>query len=115
MLKYKDYIGQVIYDDEAKLFHGEVLGMRAVITFQGTTVDEIEQAFIDSIEDYLDWCGERSKKPEKPFSGRFNLRIPPQLHAELTAAAKTHGVSLNRYVQDALNIYLRDIEKRLIA
>lgn len=65
MMKYKGYIGQVVYDDEARLFHGDVLGLMAVITFQGKTVDEIEQAFKDSINDYLDWCKERGVKPEK--------------------------------------------------
>jgi len=115
MLKYKGYVGHVIYDDEAKLFHGEVIGVRAVITFQGTSVDEIESAFQDSIDDYLDWCKERNKEPEKPFSGRFNLRIDPALHAQLTKAAKAHGVSLNRYIQEALNVYLTKKEQRLIA
>ena len=56
MLKYKGYTGYVVYDDEARIFHGEVAAIKAVITFQGTTVDEIEQAFKDSIDDYLDWC-----------------------------------------------------------
>ena len=55
MLKYKGYTGCVVYDDEAHIFHGELVGLRAVITFQGTTVKEIEQAFQDSIDDYLDW------------------------------------------------------------
>ncbi len=76
MLKYKGYTGYVVYDDEAHLFHGEVAAIKAVITFQGTTVTEIENAFKDSIDDYLDWCKERGKEPEKPHSGKFNLRMP---------------------------------------
>jgi len=115
MLKYKDYIGHVIYDDEAKIFHGELLGIRAVVTFQGTSVDELESAFRDSVDDYLQWCEERSKEPERPFSGRFNLRIEPQLHAQLTQAAKAHGMSLNSYIQTALSTYLTEKEQRLIA
>lgn len=83
MLKYKGYVGHVIYDDEGKTFHGELLGMRAVVTFQGTSVEEIESAFHGSVDDYLEWCEERNETPEKPFSGRFNLRIDPQLHAQL--------------------------------
>ena len=62
MLKYKGYTGYVVYDDEARIFHGEVAAIKAVITFQGTTVDEIEQAFKDSVDDYLDWCEERGKE-----------------------------------------------------
>lgn len=62
-MKYKGYIGHVTYDDEAKLFHGEVASLRAVITFQGTTTEEVEAAFRDSVDDYLDWCAERGKEP----------------------------------------------------
>ena len=72
MMTYKGYSGQVSFDDEAKIFHGEVLDTRDVITFQGRSVDEIEIAFKDSIDDYLDFCKERKgatvvkkKKQEK--------------------------------------------------
>ena len=75
-MKYKGYTGHVEYDDEAKIFHGEVLGIKDVVTFQGTTVDEIEQAFKDSIDDYLAFCAQRGEEPDRPFSGKFNLRIP---------------------------------------
>ncbi len=103
MMKYKGYIGHVEYDDKAKIFHGEIVGLRDVITFQGRSVDELEQAFKDSIDDYLSWCKERGEKPEKTFSGTFNLRIPPELHAKLTLQAKTMGLSLNSYVTEKLS------------
>ena len=102
MMKYKKYFGHIEYDDKAKIFHGEVIGLKDVITFQGTTVDEIEKAFKDSIDDYLDWCKERGEKPEKPYSGKFNLRIPPELHARLVAHAKLENISLNVYVAETL-------------
>ena len=102
MMKYKEYIGKVEYDYEAKLFHGEVVGLKDIITFQGTTVKEIEKEFKKSVEDYLMWCKERGEKPEKPFSGKFNLRITPELHAQISAYAQTKGVSLNTYVTETL-------------
>jgi predicted HicB family RNase H-like nuclease len=102
MMKYKGYIGHVEYDDEAKIFHGEVVGLRDIITFQGKSVEELEQAFHDSVNDYLNWCKERGEKPEKTFSGIFNLRIPPELHAKLVLHAKTIGISLNSYVTEKL-------------
>jgi len=77
MLKYKGYTGHVEFDDEAAIFHGEVLELRDVITFQGKTVSEIEKAFRDSIDDYLEFCRERGEEPDKPFSGRLMLRLPP--------------------------------------
>lgn len=102
MMKYKGYTGHVEYDDEAKIFHGEVLGIKDVVTFQGTTVDEIEQAFKDSVDDYLAFCAERGEEPDRPFSGKFNLRIPPELHAKLSIAAKLQGESLNNYIAKML-------------
>jgi len=65
MMKYKEYIGKVEYDPEAKIFHGEVIGLNDVITFQGTNPEELEKAFKDSIEDYLDWCKELNRSPKK--------------------------------------------------
>jgi predicted HicB family RNase H-like nuclease len=73
MMKYKGYIGHVEYDDEARIFHCEVVGLRDIITFQGKSVEELDQAFKDSIDDYLAWCKERGEKPEKTFLGTFNL------------------------------------------
>jgi len=101
MMKYKGYIGHVEYDDKAKIFHGEV-GLKDIITFQGITVDELEKAFKDSVEDYLAWCKKRREKPEKTFSGTFNLRIPPELHAKLAIQAKTTGISLNSFISQTL-------------
>ncbi len=102
MMKYKGYIGHVEYDDEAKIFHGEVVGLSDIITFQGKSVEELEKAFRESVDDYLSWCQERGEKPEKTFSGTFNLRIPAELHAKLVFHAKTMGISLNSYVTEKL-------------
>jgi predicted HicB family RNase H-like nuclease len=101
-MTYKGYYGVVHYDDEAKIFHGEVINTRTVITFQGTTVDEIETAFRDSVDDYLEWCKERNKEPEKPFSGRFVLRLSPDLHRKLNLKAKMSNTSLNSFIVQTL-------------
>ncbi|KIC76528.1 HicB family protein [Neochlamydia sp. TUME1] len=106
MMKYKGYTGHVVYDDEAKIFHGEILGIRDVITFQGKTVDELEQAFKDSVQDYLAFCAERKEEPEKPFSGKFNLRLSPELHAKLSVQAKLNHMSLNSYISTVLKTAL---------
>jgi predicted HicB family RNase H-like nuclease len=101
-MKYKGYFGEVVYDAEAKIFHGEVVGLKDIITFQGVSVDELEQSFHDSVDDYLAWCKERGEQPEKTFSGTFNLRIPPELHAKLAFQAKTMGLSLNSFITEKL-------------
>jgi predicted HicB family RNase H-like nuclease len=102
MMNYKGYNGVVQYDDEAKIFHGEVINTRTVITFQGTTVEEIETAFRDSVDDYLEWCKERNKGPEKPFSGKFVLRLSPDLHRKLNLKAKLSNTSLNSFIVKTL-------------
>ena len=102
MLSYHGYTGRVEYDGEAGLFHGEVLDLRDVITFQGRSVDEIETAFRASIDDYLAFCAERGEEPDKPFSGRFMLRLPKDLHREVYVEAQREGKSLNQFVVDRL-------------
>ena len=102
MLEYKGYLGTVTLDSSAHIFHGDVINTRDVITFQGTSVDELEQAFRDSIDDYLDWCKEDGVNPEKPYSGKFNLRISPELHRELAIHAKRLNISINSFVEKAV-------------
>lgn len=102
MLKYKDYIATVEFDDEAGIFYGEVINLRDVITFQGKSVEELRQVFKDSVEDYLDFCSSRNEEPEKPFSGRFSLRIDPDLHRRIAMQARLSKKSLNHWIKDAL-------------
>lgn len=101
-MKYKGYQGHVTYDEEAKLFHGEVIGLRDVITFQGTSVEELEQAFKDSVDEYLDFCKELGRSPEKPFSGKLILRLPPKIHERAAFEAKSHGLSLNAWIKQTI-------------
>lgn len=102
MMQYKGYSGKVEYDDDAEIFHGEVIGFRDVITFQGKTVDEIKHAFRESVDDYLDFCIQLGQAPEKPFTGKFMLRLTPDLHRKVFVAAKQSGESINGWVVDQL-------------
>ena len=102
-MKYKGYRGQVMYDDEARVFHGRIVGLKDVISFQGTTVIELEQALKDSVDTYLAWCEELGEKPEKPCSGNLRLRMSPQLHAELVVEAAKKGMSLNSLINAKLS------------
>jgi predicted HicB family RNase H-like nuclease len=97
-MTYKGYDAAVTYDDDAGLFHGEVINTRDVITFQGTGVEELRTALAESIEDYLAFCHDRGEEPEKPFSGQFVVRVDPATHRAAAAAARRSGLSLNRYV-----------------
>ncbi len=102
MMQYKGYLGNIEYDDQAEIFHGEVINTRDVITFQGRSVAELRKAFKDSIDDYLSFCAERGEKPDNPFSGQFITRISPDLHRKITAAATISGQSLNSWVSEQL-------------
>ena len=102
MMKYKGYVGKVEFDDEAGIFHGEVLDTRDVITFQGQSVGELKIAFQESIDDYLAFCKQRGEEPNKPFSGQFVTRVPPELHRQVTLAASISGESLNAWVVEQL-------------
>ena len=103
MMTYKGFIGSVEYDDEAHIFSGEVINTRTVITFQGTTVDEIENAFHDSVDDYLEWCKADGIEPEKPYSGKFNVRLTPLFHSQVAIAARKMNMSLNSFVEKSLH------------
>ena len=101
-MEYKGYYAKVQFDDEANIFHGEVINLRDVITFQGQTVTELRNAFKDSVDDYLEFCSERGEEPEKPYSGKFVVRVDPELHKTISILAQKNGKSINAWVQDAL-------------
>lgn len=109
MMEYEGYIGKVEFDDEAAIFHGEVVNTRDVITFQGESVSELTQAFHDSVDDYLAFCKERGEAPDKPFSGQFVTRIPPELHRQVNVAAAVSGKSLNAWVTEQLQAAVQHI------
>ena len=102
MMEYKGYRAAVTFDDEAGVFHGEVTGTRDVIIFEGTSVVELRQEFEFSIDDYLRVCEERGRTPDKPYSGKIPLRVPPEVHRAADAAAKAQGKSLNAWITEAV-------------
>lgn len=102
MMEYKGFIGVVEFDDEAAIFHGDVVNTRDVITFQGKSVGEIRKAFRESIDDYLEFCKERGEEPDKPFSGKLVLRMEPALHRALAVAARREKKSLNSLIVEKL-------------
>lgn len=102
-MKYKNYEATVRFDDETEMFHGEVINTRDVITFQGKSVAELKREFKNSVEDYLEFCRGRQEEPDKPFSGNFVVRIPPELHRRLFKKAKLSGKSLNSLIEESLS------------
>lgn len=104
MFTYKGYNGKVEYDSDADLFHGEVVDLRDVITFQGRSIDELKIAFRESIDDYIAFCEKKGEKPEKPFTGKLMLRLPPDVHRKAFLQAKKEGKSLNEFITEKLSV-----------
>ncbi len=102
ILTYKGYQGSFEYDPEADIFHGDVLHLTDVITFQGRSIDELKAALAESVEVYLEYCAEKGKAPQKPFSGTFNVRLNPELHRRIAVEAAAAGQSLNGWVAEKL-------------
>ena len=109
MMNYKGYIAKVEYDDENRVFTGSVVNTRTVITFYGSSVDEIEKEFKASVDDYIEWCMEDGVEPEKPYSGKFNVRFTPELHQQAAVGAKMLGISLNSFVEKSVRDELKVI------
>jgi predicted HicB family RNase H-like nuclease len=101
-LHYKNYTGSVEFSEEDAVFHGKVLGIKALISFEGDSVDIITSDFHKAIDEYLKFCATKGKAPEKPFKGSFNIRIGADLHRKLALTASSRGVSLNSLVEDAI-------------
>ncbi len=105
-MTYKGYQARVDLDEEAGVFHGELINTRDVITFQGSSVEELKRAFEDSVDDYLEFCGARGEDPEKPFSGKILVRMPPEVHRQIMTQARRQGKSLNAYLLEVLQANL---------
>lgn len=102
MKAYKGYQAVVSFDEDALLFHGDVLGIRDVITFQAKTAKELPKAFHDSVDDYLNWAAEDGFTPQKPYSGKLAFRTTPEHHRLITEAASAEARSINQWMDDVL-------------
>ena len=101
-MTHDGYVAMVELDEDVGVFHGRVINARAILTFEGETISDLKQAFAETIEDYRQWCKERGKSPEKPYSGNFSLRLPPDLHRRLAEQAAKTGESINQFIVERL-------------
>jgi len=97
-MKYKGYIGIVEFDEEAEVFFGKVVNIRDTITFQSENTHDLRKEFEASVDDYLDFCAELGREPERAYSGKLSLRMPPSLHAKVAKKAALEGKSLNEFI-----------------
>lgn len=102
ILTYKGYIGEIVFDKDAKIFYGRVINIKDTITFQSENATELEKEFQLSIDTYLDFCRELGESPEKPYSGKFVLRLSPDAHRSVALAAQIADQSLNSWASQHL-------------
>lgn len=102
VLDYKGYSTRVEFSAEDKLLFGKIEGIVDLVNFQSETLDGVEAAFHEAVDDYLAFCKDLGKEPNKVYRGSFNVRVQPSIHRELDRAAARHGVSMNQFVEDAL-------------
>lgn len=105
-MEYKGYVGSVEFSEEDGVFFGKVMGIRALISYEGTAAQELVEDFHSAVDDYLALCDAEGKKPEKAYKGSFNVRISPELHKWAAISAAAQQISLNSLVERSLESYV---------
>jgi predicted HicB family RNase H-like nuclease len=101
-MTYRGYTARVEFDPDDRLFVGHLAGIRDIVGFHGASVDELEAAFHEAVDDYVASCAKLGQDPEKPYTGRVMLRLPPEVHARGTVAAQVEGKSFNQWAAEVL-------------
>lgn len=116
ILQYKEYYASLSFSSTDDVFHGKVLAINDLISFEGSSVKELKKAFREAVDDYLSTCKAVGKEPNKTYKGTFNVRIPTSLHKEAAVFAALNNVSLNDFIKTAINyalLHKNDVNKEL--
>lgn len=105
-LYYKNYYTNVSYSAEDKILYGKIEGINDLVTFESESAETIEKEFHSAVDDYLAFCEEVGKEPEKVYKGSFNVRIAPELHKALAEYAARNGLSLNQATAAAIEKFV---------
>ena len=101
-MEYKNYVGSVEFSERDGVFFGKVMGIRSLISYEGTTAKELVDDFHGAVDDYLELCAAEGKEPERAYKGSFNVRVSPDLHKQAVIYASSRQMSLNSLVEQAL-------------
>jgi len=101
-VSYKGYAARIEFSAEDDCFIGHIAGIKDVVGFHADTVNDLKQAFYAAVDDYVETCERISKSPQKPYSGKLMLRLPPEVHAAVASAAQVSGKSINQWASEAL-------------
>jgi len=102
-LNYKGYTAKIEFDPDAEILVGNLIGIRDTVGFHGKSIAELKDAFHEAVDFYIESCRKAGREPNKPFSGKFMIRVDSALHGEIASAAARAGKSLNKWVADALD------------
>ncbi len=102
-LSYKGYTAKIEFDPDDNILFGNIIGIRDTVGFHGESVTELKKAFHEAVDFYLESCKKAGQTPNKPFSGKFMVRVDSSLHGEIAATAAHAGKSLNKWVADTLD------------
>lgn len=105
IMRYKEYSAKIAYSDEDQCFTGRVTGIRDIITFHGDSVLELKKAFREAVDFYMESCVREGVIPQRSYSGKVMIRIPPEVHAHAVMQAEAHGKSLNQWIAEALSTH----------
>lgn len=110
-LTYKNYIGTVNFSEEDGVFFGKVIGITDSISFEGDSVDSLVEDFHNAVDEYLEFCAENNKEPQKQYKGSFNVRISPDLHRQASLMAQAQHISLNNLIEQSVKSYVNGVAK----
>ncbi|SDO51720.1 Predicted nuclease of the RNAse H fold, HicB family [Methylobacterium phyllostachyos] len=102
VLRHRGYAARVEFDAEDHIFFGSIAGIGDKVGFHADTVSDLEAAFREAVDDYVDTCAKVGKDPQRPFSGSLQFRVTPELHANVAIAAELSGKSLNQWGEEVL-------------
>ena len=102
-MRYKNYSAKIEYSDDDQCFIGRIAGIKDIITFHGESVGELKNAFREAVDFYIESCIREGVNPQRSYSGKVMIRIPPEVHAHAAMQAEAHGKSLNQWIAEALS------------
>lgn len=106
-MSYRGYTGSIEYSEPDRIFHGRLIGITDVVTFEGTSVDELEADFRAGVDSYLLGCAEDGVEPQRPYSGKFVLRLSSEVHRDASIAARRADASMNAWIVEAIRMRLQ--------
>ncbi len=101
-IHYKDYIGSVEFSEEDEVFHGKLIGIKDLISFEGDSTKTLINDFHNAVDEYLEFCEKNGRVADKPYKGSFNVRVGPELHRNAALYAAEHNQSLNAFIAEAI-------------